>query len=90
MENEAMDCAQCGTWNPDDKVRCWRCGTELPKPTEPKRSRRLSSQQWVWIVAALFSLLTILMQCGIFRGGDSGNDVGLLWMPVLVLAGVII
>ena len=30
------DCPNCGTWNPDDKLVCWRCQTELPKP-QPKK-----------------------------------------------------
>ncbi len=73
-----MDCSGCGTWNPDDKVRCWRCGTELPKPPEPKKPRRNASQTWVWVVAILLLVLSTLARCGFFRIGDPGDNVGLL------------
>lgn len=71
-----MDCPKCGTWNPDDKVRCWRCSAELPKPPEPKK-RKQNTQVWIWVVAILFLVATTLAQCGIFRIGGS-EDVGLL------------
>ena len=76
-----MDCPNCGTWNPDDKVRCWRCGFELPKPPEPKKSRKPSSQTWVWIVAILMFVVTMLVQCGVIRiGGGGGEPAGSLWL----------
>jgi len=69
-----MECPKCGTWNPDDKAKCWRCGAELPLPPKPRKSRRFSSQTWLWVVAILFSLLTLLAQCGFFGGeGDPGT-----------------
>ena len=75
-----MECPKCGTWNPDDKVRCWRCNAELPLPPKPRKSRRISSQTWLWVAAILFSLITLLVQCGFFGGGrDSGTG---LW-PIL-------
>jgi len=70
-----MECPKCGTWNPDDKTKCWRCGAELPRPTEPRKSRKISSQTWLWVIAILFSLLTLLAQCGFF-GGGSGDGTG--------------
>jgi hypothetical protein len=77
-----MECQKCGTWNPDDKVRCWRCSAELPRPTQPRKSRKISSQTWLWIVAILFSLLTFLVQCGFLDGGqDSGTGFKLAPMP---------
>ena len=74
-----MDCPGCGTWNPDDKVRCWRCGAELPKPPEPKKDRKISSQTWVWVVAILFLVASTLVQCGVLRIGGPGDDVGFLY-----------
>ncbi len=73
-----MDCPNCGTWNPDDKIRCFRCNTELPKPPEPKKPRQPASQMWIWVVAALFLVASLLVQCGIIRIGGSGEDVGAL------------
>ena len=64
-----MECPKCGTWNPDDKTKCWRCSAELPRPSEPRKSRKISSQTWLWVIAILFSLLTLLAQCGFFGGG---------------------
>lgn len=77
-----MECPKCGTWNPDDKVRCWRCSAELPPPPKPRKSRRLSSQTWLWVVAILFSLLTLLAQCGLLdREGERG--VGFKLAPMV-------
>jgi len=64
-----MECPKCGTWNPDDKTKCWRCNAELPRPSEPRKSRKISSQTWLWVIAILFSLVTLLAQCGFFGGG---------------------
>jgi hypothetical protein len=72
-----MECQKCGTWNPDDKSRCWRCSAELPRPAEPRKSRRPTSQTWLWVVAILFSIITLLMQCGFFGGVESGDGTGL-------------
>ncbi len=71
-----MECPKCGTWNPEDKIRCWRCNTELPRPPEPRRSRQPSSQTWIWVVAVLFFVLTMLIQCGVLRIGDAGDRAG--------------
>ena len=74
-----MNCENCSTWNPDDKTKCWRCGVELPKPPEPKKRRQVNSQTWVWVVAILFFVVTMLIQCDVFQGGDAGDQVGALW-----------
>jgi hypothetical protein len=77
-----MECPKCGTWNPDDKVRCWRCSAELPPPPKPRKSRKISSQTWLWVIAILFSLLTLLAQCGFFGGGrDPGTGFEPSWTP---------
>ena len=71
-----MECKKCGTWNPDDKIRCWRCNAELPKPPEPRKSKKINSQTWMWIMVAAFIILTMT---GIwFRG--PGMRLGLPWM----------
>jgi hypothetical protein len=77
-----MECEKCGTWNPDDKIRCWRCNAELPAPPEPRKSRRPSSQTWMWIVVALFIVLTTLMRCGFLDFGGGGDNAG-FWQPSL-------
>ena len=74
-----MDCPDCGTWNPDDKIRCWRCGKDLPKPPEPKKPRKAGSQTWVWVIGILILVLGTLVQCGVLRIGGSGDDVGMIW-----------
>jgi hypothetical protein len=72
-----MECLKCGTWNPDDKVRCWRCNAELPKPPEPRKSKKLSSQTWMWILVAIFILVTMLFRCNPFDSGG-GESTGFL------------
>ena len=62
-----MDCPKCGTWNPDDKMVCWRCQTPLPKP-EPKKEKRrgrtfLGIPFWIYILIVLFVLVPWLGQC---------------------------
>ena len=34
-----MDCPNCGVYNPEDRMVCWRCDRELPKPEKPKRKQ---------------------------------------------------
>jgi hypothetical protein len=69
-----MECVKCGTWNPDDKVRCWRCNAELPKPPEPRKSKKISSQTWMWILVAVFIIVTTLFRCNAFDlGGGEGT-----------------
>lgn len=82
-----MECPKCGTWNPDDKVRCWRCGADVPKPPEPKKARKPGSQTWVWVVAILFFVVSALVQCGVLRIGGSGDDVGFVLSLVLCSIG---
>ena len=77
-----MECQKCGTWNPDDKVRCWRCSAELPPLPKPRKSRRLSPQKWLWVVAILFSLLTLLAQCG-FLDGEGDGGTGFRFAPTI-------
>lgn len=71
-----MDCPKCGTWNPDDKTRCWRCGADLPKLPERKKERRQGSQTWVWIAAGLIFVVMTLLRCGVLR--RVGDQVGLI------------
>lgn len=63
-----MNCPQCGTWNPDDKVTCWRCGTELPKPKPaPEKRRRPASMTWLWILIGVMAILMIVQTCVALR-----------------------
>ena len=68
-----MDCPKCGTWNPEDKIHCWRCGADLPKPEEPKRKPKAKRQIWLWVAAVLFLIGVTLVQCGLVRLGDGGS-----------------
>ena len=76
-----MECPKCGTWNPDDKAKCWRCSEELPLPPKPRKSRKISPQTWLWIAAILFSLVTLLAQCG-FLGGEGDRGGWLHFAPI--------
>jgi hypothetical protein len=60
------DCPNCGTWNPDDKIVCWRCQTELPRPVDKKRSepaRFLGLPAWSWSIIIVMLLAIVLAQC---------------------------
>lgn len=61
-----MDCPNCGTWNPDDKVRCWRCNTELPRPETPKKNQAAFNTTWLWILIVAMVLCT-LAQCFVLQ-----------------------
>jgi len=59
-----VDCPKCGTWNPDDKTRCWRCNEELPKPRPaPEKKRRGVPMTWIWIAIGVMVVLMILQTC---------------------------
>lgn len=65
------DCPNCGTWNPDDKVVCWRCQTELPKPVQKKKRepiRIAGLSIWIWVAVALFAVMFVATQCFMFAG----------------------
>jgi hypothetical protein len=64
-----MDCPECGTWNPDDKLRCWRCDAVLPIP-EPLKTRRVDRQRWVLIAFIVVFALSTLVRCAISIGSD--------------------
>lgn len=61
-----MNCPNCGTWNPEDKLVCWRCQTPLPRP-EPKKERIprrfLGMPLWIFVFLVLFLIMPFLYQC---------------------------
>lgn len=60
------DCPNCGTWNPDDKIVCWRCQMELPRPVDKKRRepmRFLGLPVWSWSIIIVMLLAIVLAQC---------------------------
>ena len=62
-----MDCPNCGTWNPEDKIYCWRCQAELPKPEEKKKRKPLTVfgiPAWIIVVGIIALMLPFFMQCG--------------------------
>jgi len=81
-----MDCPECGTWNPDDKIRCWRCNTLLPTPEEKKKTRNISKQTWFWVGAILIFVLMTICQCSILGGGGDQEGVGQIWEYAPLLA----
>ena len=69
------DCPQCGTWNPDDKIVCWRCQAELPKPKPQKKRtpmRIAGLSIWVWVVLVLVVVSMIATQCFLLSGPVGG------------------
>lgn len=61
-----MECPKCGTWNPEDKIVCWRCQTPMPRPEAPKVRKRhtfLGLPIYMWLFLVLFLMLPILWQC---------------------------
>ena len=59
------DCPNCGTWNPDDKLVCWRCQTEMPKPQPKKKKplRIMGMPVWSWVILALMVAFWLLVTC---------------------------
>lgn len=61
-----MNCPNCGTYNPEDRVTCWRCDKELPKPkVQKRRSPQKTAQTWLYVVIAIFLVYTLMQTCGI-------------------------
>ncbi len=61
-----MNCPNCGTYNPDDRTVCWRCDKELPKPKpQKKRNPQKSAQTWLYVIVAVFLVLTLMQTCGV-------------------------
>jgi len=78
-----MDCPNCGTWNPDDKVNCWRCNAELPRPVEKKPRRRLGPNTWLWIGILVFALFMLLQQCFVPGNNPDGGSLLPLVVPLV-------
>jgi uncharacterized membrane protein YvbJ len=58
-----MDCPNCGVYNPEDRMVCWRCDQELPKPKSPqkKKSDPAQAQRRMWIVVGIVLVIWILL-----------------------------
>ena len=58
-----MDCPNCGVYNPEDRLVCWRCDQELPKPTEPKKrgTDPGRAMRRAWIIAGIALVLWLLL-----------------------------
>ena len=62
-----MNCPNCGVYNPEDRTVCWRCYKELPK-LQPKKTRNpQATQTWLYVIVAVFAIVTILQSCGIVK-----------------------
>jgi len=72
-----MDCPKCGTYNPEDRTTCWRCDAELPKPKPVKKKNpQKSAQMWLYVIVAVFVVITLLQTCGVkLPFGSSLSDV---------------
>ncbi len=61
-----MNCPKCATWNPDDKLVCWRCQAEMPKPVEKKVKKPsifLGLPTWAWVMLVVLMVVWIAAQC---------------------------
>ncbi len=58
-----MDCPNCGVYNPEDRLVCWRCDQELPKPQAPKKRKGdpASAARRLWILVVVALLIWILL-----------------------------
>ena len=64
------NCPNCGTWNPDDKMVCWRCQNELPRPVakKPRKPNQfLGLSLWLWLAIAFFVVMIASGQCLVQR-----------------------
>ena len=62
-----MKCPNCDTWNPEDKIVCWRCSFELPKP-QPKKNPTINRvigglPMWAWVILGLLLVAWLAFQC---------------------------
>jgi predicted nucleic acid-binding Zn ribbon protein len=70
-----MDCPNCGVYNPEDRMVCWRCDQELPKPKKPKKRGTdpdmLRRRMWliVGIVIVVWVVITWLLPVLLGGGG---------------------
>ena len=84
-----MDCPNCGTYNPEDRETCWRCGETLPRP-EPKKKKnpQKSAQTMLYVLIAVFAVFTLLRMCGMpipgFQTPAESEPSGYLMPEVLV------
>jgi predicted nucleic acid-binding Zn ribbon protein len=61
-----MECPNCGTYNPEDREKCWRCDEPLPTPEpEEERNPQKRAQTWLYIAIAIFFIITLLQMCGV-------------------------
>ncbi|MFN2290533.1 MAG: hypothetical protein ACK2UC_05000 [Anaerolineae bacterium] len=58
-----MDCPNCGVYNPEDRIVCWRCDQELPKPKESKKKSTdpAQAQRRIWLILIVALVVWILI-----------------------------
>jgi predicted nucleic acid-binding Zn ribbon protein len=57
-----MDCPNCGVYNPEDRVVCWRCDQELPKPPKPKKKKDPAvAMRRMWIIVGIALVIWVLL-----------------------------
>lgn len=57
-----MDCPNCGVYNPADRIVCWRCDQELPKPQKPKKKKDSTmAMRRMWIIVGIAIVVWILL-----------------------------
>jgi hypothetical protein len=57
-----MDCPNCGVYNPEDRLVCWRCDQELPKPKPKKKPTDPATRmRRMWIIIAVVLVVWVLL-----------------------------
>jgi hypothetical protein len=68
-----MDCPNCGVYNPEDRMVCWRCNQELPKPEKPKKRsadpEALRRRMWLIVVVVIVVWVVINWLLPVLLGG---------------------
>jgi hypothetical protein len=57
-----MDCPNCGVYNPEERIVCWRCDQELPKPKpSKKKADPITAQRRMWLIIGLVLVVWIVL-----------------------------
>ena len=73
--SEGQDCPKCGVYNPAGREKCWRCNEILPLPQPKKKKRRLTSQHWLYIMMAVFVIISLVQLCGVPNVTESPSSM---------------
>jgi len=60
-----MECPNCGAYNPEDRIQCWKCDDLLPTKQEKRQRRDQNTRMgmWTWIILIVLGALWVFGQC---------------------------